>query len=141
MKFMPFLVSLVLLTSFYYPSRADRLHYWFLKYDSPLVGYEEEFLQVADEFGLDWRLLPAITTAESGCANTNIDSNNNPFGWDSDQTKFYSYKAAIWLVGWKLAFGEYYYGKSIEEKLYTYNQNDGYPEKILGIMKMIKVRR
>ena len=132
-----FLIPLILLTSFHYPTKADRLHYWFIKYDSSLTGYEQKFIDVADEFGLPWTLLPAIATAESGCGSTNIKGNNNPFGWDSDQTKFYSYRAAIWYVGWNLAYSKYYQGKSLDEKLKTYNPNASYGYRIKKIMEMI----
>lgn len=134
------IIPTILLSSFFYPTRADRLRWWFMKYDSPLVENIDDFLNVADEFNLDWRLLPALATQESGCGTTNIAENNNPFGYGSDEIKFYSYKAAIWYVGWQLAYGEYYQGKSLEEKLYTYNQNMGYAEKIKSIMRMINIR-
>jgi hypothetical protein len=130
------LIPFILLT----PSkdyRINDLRSWFAKYESPLIYYVDDFTEVADEFNLDWRLLPAIATQESGCAITNIDGNNNPFGWNSDQTKFYSYKAAIWFVGWQMAYGQYYQGKSLDEKLETYNQNEGYGARIKKIMEMI----
>jgi hypothetical protein len=114
-----------------------KLHHWFVKYDSPLVGYEQDFVDMAKEFELDYRLLPAIATQESQCGNTNIAENNNPFGYGSDEIKFCSYKAAIWYVGWQLAYGQYYQGKSLDKKLYTYNQNVGYGQKIKSIMRMI----
>lgn len=134
------ITSVLLVSGYSYQSRADKLRSWFGKYNSRLVEYADEFIQVADEFGLDWRLLPAIATQESGCGTTGIPGNNNPFGYGSDGIKFCSIKASIWLVGWRLAYGEYYYGKSLEEKLYTYNQNEGYAQKIKSIMRMISVR-
>ena len=55
---------------------------FFAKYHSPLASYGETFVRAADEYGLPWELLPAITMQESnGGKRVPSSSCLNPFGW------------------------------------------------------------
>jgi len=115
--------------------QVNRLHQWFIKYDSPLVGYEQDFVDMAKEFGLNYRLLPAIATQESQCGKIMPDNSYNVFGYNNGDWKFRNFKHAIWAVGLQITYGKPYYGKSLDEKLKIYNPNYGYSERIKRIME------
>jgi len=68
-------------------------------YDSPLAGEAETFVKVADEYGLDWRFLPAISGVESLFGNRVAPNTYNPFGWGGGYIEFKSWSEAIETVG------------------------------------------
>ena len=94
-------------------------------------------LLCADRYNINWRLLPAIELKESSGGKRYIRSTHNPFGWGSDTIGFKTDKEAICTISSNLANGSHYKGKSIEEKLTSYN-NDSYAKEVIQIMKIIK---
>src|SRR6202030_4339790 len=46
--------------------RLDSLNRFFQKGDCPAQDFSADFLRVADQNNLDWRLLPSISMVESG---------------------------------------------------------------------------
>lgn len=69
---------------------------------SPLSTYSNTFIQVADKYKLDWRLLPAISMQESNGGKRVINNSYNPFGYGiygALVIKFNSWEAAIERVG------------------------------------------
>ena len=69
---------------------------------SPLIDNVETFIDVADKYGLDYRLLPAISCMESSCGIRLIPGSYNPFGWGiygNNAIYFKSYDEAIEVVG------------------------------------------
>jgi hypothetical protein len=92
-------------------------------------------LAVADEFALDWRLLPSLSFVES--TGGKAGRHNNLFGWDSGRARFDSPSAAIRSVGSYLALSALYREKSLDEILATYNPNRGYAQKIKSVMRQI----
>jgi len=111
--------------------------------NTPLNGYGNKFIEVADKNGLDWRLLPAITIRETSGGKhlcKNIKARNNPFGWGSCKIGFVSFNEAIETVGYKLTNLPVYKGKTIEKKLYYYNGTvvPTYPKEVIVIMNKIK---
>lgn len=82
--------------------RAGVLKNFFEKYNSPLKENANKFVEVADQYGLDYRFLPSISCVESGCAKALIENSYNPFGWGVYGTQyiaFKSYDEAIEIVG------------------------------------------
>src|SRR5579859_2479364 len=61
--------------------RLESLKKFFQAIDCPAEELSAEFLHVADQNNLDWRLLPSISVVESGGGKAS--RNNNMFGWDS----------------------------------------------------------
>lgn len=62
----------------------------------------EAFVEVADKYDLDYRLLPAISRIESSCGRHYIEGTYNPFGWGvygNNYIGFSSYEEAIETVG------------------------------------------
>jgi hypothetical protein len=99
--------------------RVDRvaaLTKFFQKYRSPLAENAETFVQVADKYGMDFRLLPAISCMESTCAKHLIEGTYNPFGWGiygDNYISFSSYDDAIETVGEGIYDG--YISKGLDE--------------------------
>jgi hypothetical protein len=75
--------------------RAENLRKFFKKYNSPLADNAETFVRVADQYGIDYRILPAITGVESTFAKFYIVETHNPFGWGSGHIAFNSFDEAI----------------------------------------------
>ncbi len=58
-------------------ARTEIVRQFFEKHDSPLEPYAEEVVEKADEYDLDFRLIPAIAMQESNlCKKIPADSNN-----------------------------------------------------------------
>src|SRR5882724_7126316 len=98
--------------------RLANLKKFFSKYKSPLAAHAVDFLQVADRFGLDWRLMPSLVIIESGGRNIR---NNNVFGWGNGASRFRSVAESITVVADCLANKVPYRGKSFEAKMRAYN--------------------
>ena len=96
-----------------------RLETFFKAYDCPGPFHVQEYLQAADSHELDYRLLPAISLVESTCGA--FERMNNRWGWDSTQSGFESVPAGIDYITEQLAENPKYKGKSVKEKLFTYN--------------------
>lgn len=73
------------------------------RYHAPLSNQTETFIKVADKYGLDWRLLPAISGMESTFGQFLIEESYNPFGWGGGYIYFDSFEEAIETVGRELA--------------------------------------
>ena len=80
-------------------NREESLRKFFGLYNSVLAEHAETFVQVADKYGFDYRILPAIACVESTCGKFYIQKNNNPFGWGAGRIKFDSFDHAIERVG------------------------------------------
>jgi hypothetical protein len=126
--------------------RAEAVNKYYKDHDAPLEGKGLQFVLVAEKYGLDWRLLPAIAMRES--TGGKFACKNNPFGWGSCRLSgFKSYDEAIETVGKHLGgaaptTARYYAGNSTEEKLYHYNDKvePGYKDEVLAIMNSIERR-
>ena len=116
-------------------ARLNSLRNFFLKAECPAAEYAVEFLTVADEYALDWRLLPSLSFVESTGGKTGLF--NNLFGWDSGRAHFDSPRAAIRSVGSHLAQSALYRSKSLDEILATYNPNEDYAQKVKSVMRQI----
>ena len=82
--------------------RAQVLKKFFERYDSPLVNYADTFVKVADAYGIDYTLLPAISCMESTCGKFMPADSNNAFGWGvygGTYIKFETHDEAIETVG------------------------------------------
>jgi hypothetical protein len=115
--------------------RFTPLHNFFAQAECPAAEYAVDFLIVADEFALDWRLLPSLSFIES--TGGKAGANNNLFGWDSGRARFPSPIAAIRSVGSHLAQDSNYRSKSLDEILATYNPNRDYAQRVKSVMRRI----
>lgn len=86
--------------------RTEKIRQFMEKYNSPLEPYAQDFIEAADKYGLDYRLLPAIAMQESNlCRVIPINSNNCwGFGiYGGKVTRFDDYKEAIYTISKTLA--------------------------------------
>lgn len=125
-------------------SHADAIDAYFKERSMPLEGTGMTFVLVAEKYGLDWNLLPAIAIRES--SGGKAACGHNPFGWGSCKLhNFISYEQAIEALGKNLGganvnTAKYYAGKTSKEKLYNYNGTivPTYPDEVLAIMDKIE---
>jgi hypothetical protein len=115
--------------------RLQTLRAFFERADCPAVAYSGVFLEAADLYDLDWRLLPSISFVESSGGKS--AKNNNFFGWDSGHAEFPSPVAAIHTVGYRLAHSDLYRNKGTDEILATYNPRTEYVAKVKQVMRRI----
>ena len=122
--------------------RVARIDQYFIDRTMPLAGHGDVFVAAADQCGMDWRLLPAISVRESSGGKHLL--NNNPFGWGSAKIPFADFDEAIAAVannlcGLNPATARYYENKSSYEKLWSYNGTvmASYPSEVMAIMEKI----
>ena len=82
--------------------------------NAPLSEYAEKFVEVANKYNLDYRLLPAIATVESGGGKSNFRS-YNAWGWGSKG--FSSFEEGIEVVGRGLKTGYIDKGRDTVEEI------------------------
>lgn len=83
-------------------ARAKIVEDFFTGYKSILGDYADNFIKVADQYALDFRLLPSIAMQESNGGKRVIKDSHNPFGYGiygGLVTKFSSWEEAIERVG------------------------------------------
>jgi hypothetical protein len=119
--------------------RAAHLARFFTAYHCPAPFHIEEYLRAADDYGLDYRLLPAVSIRESLCG-VNPSDENNFWGYHPGRQSFSSVAEGIDYVSSRLAEGFYYKGKTLVEKLYAYNPLPKYPGEVRSIMLQIEPR-
>jgi hypothetical protein len=115
--------------------RLAPLRQFFSRAECPAAEYAADFLAVADEFALDWRLLPSLSFLES--TGGKASHYNNLFGWDSGRAHFATPSAAIRSVGSQLAQSALYRSKTLDEILATYNPNRNYAQRVKSVMRQI----
>jgi hypothetical protein len=116
--------------------RSVRLEAFFKAYDCPAPLHINEYLRAADSHALDYRLLPAISLVESTCGT--FERRNNRWGWDSVQSGFPSVPAGIEFITTQLAESPYYKGKTVKQKLFTYNPYQAYVRQVQRLMQQIE---
>ena len=115
--------------------RLAALRGFFGKAACPALSYSPVFLEAADRYGLDWRLLPSLSFVESTCGK--FAPNNNLFGWESGRASFASPTEAIHWVGYRLSHSEIYRSKTLDRLLARYNRTDGYGARVKSVMRRI----
>lgn len=130
-------------------SRVTAIDGYLTRYGAPLAGQGRVFVRVADQYGLDYRLLPAIAMKESSggrflpwiIRNDGSRFGYNAFGWtcNSRYLCFGSWEEAISFVGMKLGTASPYVGRDTYGKLYSYNGTveSQYPNRVIAIMNQI----
>lgn len=81
--------------------RVVTLKSFFRQHNSPLYEHSEYIVKVADQYNIDFRLIPAISMQESGACRVIPDNSYNCWGWGiygGKVTRFGSYPEAIETV-------------------------------------------
>jgi hypothetical protein len=115
--------------------RLTALSTFFHKLECPAEKYAAAFLEAADNYALDWRLLPSLSFVETTGGKS--ARNNNFFGWDSGHAQFPSPAAAIHAVGYRLKYSSLYINKKLDNLLAVYNPNVEYGKKVKSVMRRI----
>lgn len=87
-------------------ARAEILRQFFARYHSPLEPYAQHIVDKAEEYGLDFRLLPAIAMQESNLCTKNRPESHNCWGfgiYGGKYTYFDNYTQAIDTISKTLA--------------------------------------
>ena len=116
-------------------ARVTKLESFFRAYHCPAPLLTVEYLAAADAYAIDYRLLPAVSVRESTCGRH--ARANNRWGWDSARTGFNTLAHGIEFIARQLALGQYYRGKTLDEKLHAYNPNPKYTDEIRKLMREI----
>jgi hypothetical protein len=117
--------------------RLSAVRGFFEKGGCPAREYSQVFLDAADSYRLDWRLLPSLSFVESSGGKS--APYNNIFGWDNGLGRFSSPTAAIWGVAYQLGESKLYRNRNIDQLLVLYNPNPGYAAKVKSVMRQIAV--
>ena len=92
--------------------RAYRIRIYLQGYSSPLADNSSDFVKTADKYHLDWKVLVAISGAESTFGKAIPPQSFNPFGmacWPGHPcARFNSFADAIDYLGQQLATSKYY---------------------------------
>jgi hypothetical protein len=115
--------------------RLLKLTKFFQDGNCPLRSESAVFLEAADHYDLDWRLLPSISMVESGGGKA--FRNNNVLGWDSCNHRFKSVRAGIHTVASRLATSALYRDKDLDDVLATYNPDPEYVARVKSVMRRI----
>lgn len=115
--------------------RFHVLRKFFALGDCPAKEYSHVFLEAADIYHLDWRLLPSLSYIES--TGGKAARNNNIFGWDSGRAHFPTPTAGIHAVGYLLSHASQYRRKNLDQLLATYNPDIDYAQKVKSVMRRI----
>ena len=115
--------------------RLLKLNKFFADGNCPLRAASADFLEAADRYDLDWRLLPSISVVES--SGGKVFRNNNVLGWDSCHRRFTSVRAGIHAVASRLATSTLYRDKELDDVLATYNPDPEYVARVKSVMRRI----
>lgn len=75
--------------------RVKALEQVFGKYNSPLKPYAKAYVTTADKYGVDWKLLPAISGLESSFGQAQMPGSYNSYGWGRGYIYFNSVESGI----------------------------------------------
>ena len=84
-------------------------------HNSPLADYAGEFVELADEYEIDWRLVPAISGVESTFGKRIPYNSYNAYGWANGEYAFTDWGDSIEVVT-----------KTLREKYYDAGAEDIY---------------
>lgn len=90
------------LKGFYVSTNIDRrelvLKNFLKSHNSPLAGHAGDFVSAADNYGLDWRLVAAISGVESTFGKNMPKNSYNAYGWANGAYLFESWEDSIMVV-------------------------------------------
>ena len=78
--------------------RTRVLKAYLSKHNSPLADYAGYFVETADKYNIDWRLVPAISGVESTFGKRIPANSFNAYGWANGAYKFKSWEDSIEIV-------------------------------------------
>ena len=120
--------------------REVALSEFFIKRKCPELNHKliKEYIKYADQYNIDYRLLPAISVIESTCGKHYPPKTFNIWGWNSAQSGFPNLDYGVKFISEKLATGRAYAGQTVKGKLRRYCPNPTYPSRVISIMYEIE---
>ena len=115
--------------------RIGRLETFFHHYNCPAPLHISDYLRAADQYRIDYRLLPAIAIRETRCGVE--QKGNNHWGFLNGAGRFPSVEAGIAFMIQRIAEHPYYKGKTLVRKLLVYNSHPAYPGAVIRTMREI----
>jgi len=76
-------------------NRAVKLKAYLASHNSPLTDYADQFVNSADQYQIDWKLVPAITGVESTFGKRIPFNSYNAYGWSNGAYQFESWEQSI----------------------------------------------
>ncbi len=119
--------------------RIVRLQRFLEERGCPVSKFAADFVEAADRFHLDWRLLPSISYIESGGGREY--RGNNIFGWANGERAFPSIRAAIRVVASRLGRSRLYRHKNLDGILRTYNPDEMYGTRVKAVMFRLSAKQ
>ena len=110
---------------------------FFSRYNSPLKANVYDFVYASEYYGIDYRLLPAISIVESS-GGKYLFRPYNPFGWG--KRSYRSFKEAIWDVARGLSVYHYRLKRTTPEaigQLYNPVTPDHWSRKVRYLMSLM----
>ena len=107
--------------------RALQVYYFLKKYDSPLQGSAVDFVEIADKYRVDWKVLVSITGVESTFGKNIAQDSFNPFGYmcKNGVCYFNSFREAIEqtakTISHDRAYSEYRRTRQVYDLAVPYN--------------------
>ena len=92
--------------------RLFQLETFLENYHSPLSTYCRDFIVAADQYEIDWRLVPAIAGVESSFGKHTLPFSFNAYGWNGGNYYFENWPVSIELMNRKIR--ENYYDKGLD---------------------------
>lgn len=116
--------------------KVEKIKKYLEKRGSPLAAYAEEFVKAADEYGIDYRIVVAISIVESNGGKKNFKP-YNAWGWG--KSGFGSWTEGIWAVS--KGIGKYYSKGATTPKYistsYCPPNADNWARNVQGVMNVI----
>jgi len=78
--------------------RVKALKNYFAKKNSPLVDEAANYIKYADMYGIDWKLLPAISGLESSFGIHLLAGSHNAYGWGGGKIYFETWEDGIRVI-------------------------------------------
>lgn len=120
--------------------RKTKLKSFLRAQNSPLAVHSDKFIEEADKYGIDWRLLPAISGIESSYGKRIIPNSFNAYGWGGGKIRFASWEDSIEKVSKALAEKYYARGLNTPQKMNPVYcpPNKAWAGKVLSVMQKIE---
>jgi hypothetical protein len=113
-------------------NRVLELQRFFESYQCPRPYHMLDYVEAADAYDVDYRLLPALSVRESTCGTHSRW--NNHWGWNSLKKGFDSVESGIDYVTRQLEEAPSYNGKSLDQKIEAYNPQPLYVGEVKRLM-------
>ena len=108
-------------------------------FNSPLTEEAKHYVYYADLYGIDWKLLPAISGLESTFGHHHIRGTHNAYGWGSGRIYFSSWREGIQVISKSLR--ERYYDRGATEPYSIgpiYAESPTWAVRVSGFMNQIE---